>query len=102
MKTIAIIGSGVVGETLSAGFLKHGYKVVRGSRDPAKLAEWKSKAGPNASTGTFAEAAKQGDLAVLCVKGGGAEEAVKLCAGGLDGKAVLDTTNPIGGAPVKG
>ena len=102
MKTIAVIGSGAVGEALSAGFLQHGYAVVRGSRDPRKLAGWKAKAGPNASTGTFAEAARQGDLIVLAVKGAGAEEAVTLCSGGLDGKAVLDTTNPIGGPPVKG
>jgi hypothetical protein len=59
MKTIGILGSGIVGETLANGFLKLGHAVVRGSRDPSKLAEWKAKGGEKASTGTFAEAARK-------------------------------------------
>jgi predicted dinucleotide-binding enzyme len=62
---------------------------VRGSRDPSKLADWAKKAGANASGATFAEAARKGDLAVLAVKGGGAEEVVGLCGDGLSGKTVL-------------
>ena len=34
---VGIIGSGVVGQTLAAGFLKHGHQVEIGTRDPAKL-----------------------------------------------------------------
>jgi 8-hydroxy-5-deazaflavin:NADPH oxidoreductase len=99
MKTIAVIGSGAVGEALSAGLLEHGYAVVRGSRQPSKLEDWKKGAGANASAGTFAEAARQGELVVLAVKGTGAEEAVSLCGEGLSGKTVLDTTNPISEEP---
>jgi len=73
-KKIAVLGSGVVGQTLADGFLKHGYDVIRGSREPSKLASWKSGAGAKASVGTFGEAAKQGDIVVLAVKGGAAEE----------------------------
>src|SRR5579884_1150864 len=102
MKKVGVIGSGMVGETLADGFLKHGYEVMRASREPAKLADWKKKAGANATTGTFAEAAKFGDCVVLAVKGGAAEEAVALCGAGLAGKLVLDTTNPIGDAPPQG
>jgi len=99
MKKVAVIGSGVVGQVLADGFLKHGYAVVRASREPAKLADWKQGAGPNASTANLAEAAKAADLVVLAVKGAGAEEAVAACGAGLDGKTVLDTTNPIGSKP---
>lgn len=42
MKKVAVLGTGVVGDTLSNGFLQHGYEVVRGSRDPAKLEEWRA------------------------------------------------------------
>ena len=45
MKKIGVIGSGSVGETLADGFLRHGYEVMRGSRDVAKLADWKKKSG---------------------------------------------------------
>ena len=98
-KQVGILGSGVVGQTLGDGFLRHGYRVMRGSRDPAKLAEWQRGAGAKAATGTFAETAAFGDLVVLAVKGTAALEAVRLCGTGLDGKVVLDVTNPIADAP---
>jgi predicted dinucleotide-binding enzyme len=98
MKTIAVLGSGNVGETLANGFLKHGHEVMRGSRDPAKLAAWKGAAGPKARAGTFAEAARFGEIAVLAVKGTAALSAVALTEGALEGKVVLDATNPIADA----
>jgi predicted dinucleotide-binding enzyme len=33
MKKVAVIGTGVVGQVLSDGFPKHGYEVIRASRD---------------------------------------------------------------------
>jgi predicted dinucleotide-binding enzyme len=100
MKTIGVLGSGAVGQALADGFLKHGYRVMRASREPAKLAGWLSTAGSRASTGTFAEAARFGEMVVLAVKGTAAVEAVRLCgAGTLSGKTVIDTTNPIADAP---
>jgi predicted dinucleotide-binding enzyme len=104
MKKIAVLGSGAVGDTLSGGFLKHGYEVMRGSREPTKLAAWKSKAGGKASTGTFAEAARFGQTIVLAVKGTAALAVLDLCgADALAGKTVIDTTNPIAEKPpVKG
>ena len=39
-KQIGVLGSGVVAQTLAAGFLKHGYAVKLGSRDTGKLADW--------------------------------------------------------------
>ncbi len=99
MTKIAVLGSGIVGETLADGFLKLGHEVMRGTREVAKLSSWKDRAGKNASAGSFADAARFGDVAVLAVKGSGAESAVTLCEGGLVGKTVLDTTNPIAAAP---
>jgi 8-hydroxy-5-deazaflavin:NADPH oxidoreductase len=94
---VAVLGSGQVGNFLSNGFLKHGYEVMRGSRDPKKLEEWKGKAGsPKASTGTFADAAKFGDIIVLCVKGAVAAEVLEsVGADNIADKVILDTTNPI-------
>lgn len=100
MKKIGVIGSGDVGEALANGFLTHGYDVMRASRDPGKLAEWKTKAGGKAATGTLAEAAAFGELVTLAVKGAAAEEAVRLCGpDALAGKTVIDTTNPIAETP---
>jgi predicted dinucleotide-binding enzyme len=96
---IGVLGSGVVGQVLADGLLKHGHEVMRGSRDPAKLQAWCTGAGARAQVGTFAETAAFGSLAVLAVKGSAAEAAVDACGGGLAGKVVLDTTNPIAEAP---
>jgi hypothetical protein len=96
---IAVLGSGQVGQVLADGFLKHGHDVVRGTRAPAKLADWKSGAGDRASVATFGDAAKEAELVILAVKGTAAEELVASIAGELAGKTVLDTTNPIADAP---
>jgi 8-hydroxy-5-deazaflavin:NADPH oxidoreductase len=97
---IGVIGSGIVGQTLAGGFLKHGFETMIGSRDAGKLAAWKSQAGPLASLGSVAEAARFGDIVVLAVKGSAAESAVALAGtDALAGKTVIDTTNPIAEAP---
>jgi predicted dinucleotide-binding enzyme len=96
---IGIIGSGVVGQTLAAGFLKHGHEVEIGTRDPAKLKDWSAKH-PGIKVKTFAEAAAFGDVVVLAVSGQVALEAVKLVGPkALSGKTVIDACNPIGGGP---
>ena len=91
---IGVIGSGAVGKTLAAGFTKHGYDVMMGSREASKLADWKGK------KGSFAETAAFADAIVFAVKGASAETAAALCGdGNLRGKTVIDTTNPIAEAP---
>ncbi len=104
MAKIAVLGSGEVGKVLANGLLKHGHEVMRGSREPGKLAEWKAGAGEKAHTGTFAEAAAWGDSVLLAVKGGAAASAVELAGvANLAGKTVMDATNPIAdAAPVNG
>ncbi len=97
-KKVSVLGSGMVGKVLADGFLKHGYEVMRGSRDAAKLADWKAGAGDRAQVGTFAEAAAFAPLLVLAVKGNAAESALSL-SGDLSGKTIIDATNPIEDAP---
>jgi predicted dinucleotide-binding enzyme len=103
MSKIGIVGSGVVGETLANGFLQHGDEVMRGSREPAKLAAWVRQAGQGARAGTFAEAAAFGEIVVLAVKGSAAAAALELCGErSLAGKVVIDATNPISEEPPVG
>ena len=103
MRKVAVLGSGVVGKVLADGFLKCGYQVMRGTRLPSKLDGWRAAAGPDASVGTFEEAARFGDLVVLAVKGSAAETVVRACSGALNGKPVVDASNPIAdAAPVNG
>jgi predicted dinucleotide-binding enzyme len=96
MTKIAILGSGPVGESLAKGFLAHGHAVMRASREPEKLAAWKTSASGDAQIGTSADAAKWGEVIVLCVKGSAAEATLEQAGiANLAGKLVIDTTNPI-------
>jgi NADPH-dependent F420 reductase len=95
---VGILGTGDVGKMLATGFTKLGYSVMIGSRDPTqqKVKDIVSKLGKGASAGTFAQAAKFGDIAVFTVSWTGAENAAKLIdAKNLAGKIVIDTTNPL-------
>jgi 8-hydroxy-5-deazaflavin:NADPH oxidoreductase len=96
---VGILGSGDVAKTLGGGFLKHGHSVMIGTRDPAKLAPW-GRENPSAQIGGFGAAAAFGELVVLAVKGSASLEALR--AGGkaaLQGKTVIDATNPIADDP---
>jgi predicted dinucleotide-binding enzyme len=100
MKKVAVLGSGQVGEALANGFLKHGFQAMRASRTPNKLETWKSNAKSGALIGTPAEAAAWGEVIVLAVKGAFAEAALDEAGlENLEGKLVIDTTNPIGDEP---
>jgi predicted dinucleotide-binding enzyme len=100
---VGVIGSGDVAKVLAAGLLKHGHQVMLGTRSASKLADW-AKQNPKGSVGSFADAAKFGELVVLAVKGTVAGEALRAAgAGNLAGKTVMDATNPIADAqPVNG
>src|SRR3989338_9481819 len=97
---IGILGSGVVGQTLARGFVKHGYEVMTGTRDVNKLKEWKTRVGNKVSVGDFKETAKFGEIIVLAVKGTVAKEVLQMVGiGNLDGKTIIDATNPIADVP---
>jgi 8-hydroxy-5-deazaflavin:NADPH oxidoreductase len=96
---VGIIGSGEVAQALGTGFIKHGYRVMLGTRTPAKLADWMT-GNPGAQVGDFANTAKFGQLLVLAVKGTVVAEALRAVgADTLAGKTVIDATNPIAEAP---
>lgn len=100
---VGIIGSGDVAKALGKGFLKHGHDVMMGTRTTSKLSDW-AKENPKAHTGTFADAAKFGEVVVLAVKGTVAAEALRIAnPANLKGKVVIDAANPIADeAPTNG
>jgi predicted dinucleotide-binding enzyme len=95
---IGVLGTGIVGQVLGAGFASHGHQVMMGSRDPKqdKVQAWVQSTGAAASAGTFAEAAAFGEVAVLATSWEGAESALALAGPEqLAGKVVIDATNPL-------
>ena len=98
---VGILGSGIVGRVLGAGFLKYGDSVMVGTRHPdkAEVRQW-LRENPGGSAGTFEQAAQYGGLIVLATLGRAAEEAIALAGpANFAGKTVMDTTNPIADTP---
>lgn len=98
---IGIIGSGIVGRVLAAGFLKEGDDVMLGTRNISKedIVKWKSE-NKNGVLGSFQETAQFGEIIVLAVSGLVAEDAITLAGKEhLSSKIIIDATNPIAAVP---
>lgn len=98
MKKIGILGTGMVGQTIGKKLISLGYEVMMGSRTPdnEKAGTWVLAMGKNAHQGTFADAAKFGEIIFLCTKGEATLEILKLA--GIQqfiGKTVIDISNPL-------
>jgi len=97
---IAVLGSGTVGQVLAEGLAEAGHAVVIASRSGDRLAEFTARTG--IAERTFADAAGWGEVVIFAVQGGAAVSVATGVASALAGKVVIDTTNPIAGAPVGG
>jgi predicted dinucleotide-binding enzyme len=96
METVAVIGTGDMGDSLGPRFAELGYRVVYGSRNPEseKVKALVKKTGKNASATTQMEAAQQGDIVLMLVPWP-AMEIVAQNLGNLDGKIVVDVSMPL-------
>lgn len=95
---IGVFGTGMVGTTIGNKLVALGHEVKMGSRtaNNEKAAAWVGAAGDKASQGTFADAAAFGEIIFLCTQGGGTLDALKAAnAGDLDGKIIVDISNPL-------
>jgi predicted dinucleotide-binding enzyme len=91
---IGVIGAGRIGGGAARLLTRAGHEVMLSfSRDEDRLRAQAAEIG--ASTGTPAEAVAFGDVVVLSVPWPAVDEALAQ-AGPLDGKIVIDTTNPFG------
>ena len=93
-----VLGTGMVGKAIAGKLAAIGHEVRMGARkaDGPEAREWVAKAGPNASQGTFADAAAFGEIVFNCTKGSASVDALKSsAAGALDGKVIVDVANPL-------
>jgi len=95
---IGILGTGMVGEAIGSKFVQLGHQVKMGSRtaNNESAVKWVQAAGAKASQGTFSDAAAFGEMAFVCLKGAVFLDVAKtLSAGALDGKILVDVSNPL-------
>ena len=94
MSIISIIGSGGMAAAIGGRTAKAGYNVEVISRDPAKARALADKLAAGATTGTYG-AAPAGDIIILAVPYGSAAAVVTDFVAALDGKVIIDITNPV-------
>jgi len=94
---IGIIGTGNVGGTLGKALAAKGHRITYGVRRPdsPETQEAVRAAGSGSSAGLVREAAEFADVVVLATPWGDAtRQAIESC-GNLNGKIVIDCTNPV-------
>ncbi len=95
---IAVLGTGVVGNTIGSKLIRLNHKVMMGSRtaDNEKAKAWVELNGTNASQGTFNNAAEFADIIFLCTKGEVTLEVLKMIdVNAFKNKTVIDVSNPL-------
>jgi len=91
---LATIGAGQVGSTLGSLWVKAGYHVTFSARTLSEAQEIAQPLGPLASAATPAQAAASADIVLLAVPYRAIPQLGHDLATALNGKIVLDATNP--------
>jgi 8-hydroxy-5-deazaflavin:NADPH oxidoreductase len=92
----AIIGVGNIGKTVGEHLVAGGERVVLAARDPADAAGVADQLGELAGAASVADAIAQADVVVLAVWLDVIRELVPRYADALEGKVVVDPSNPVG------
>lgn len=106
---IAILGTGIVGQTFATRLTGLGHAVLLGTRDPAatlarntpgmmgnpSFSDWHQK-NFDVQVGTYAETAAFGAIVFNCTAGAGSLQALEMAgAENLNGKILIDLANPL-------
>ena len=95
-KTIAVIGSGIIGRTLATRWAEAGHAVTFGTRTPEDPDLLAFATGLGASVAGINRAIESSDVVLLAINGAAMEHAVAAMGSVLDGKIVIDAANNIG------
>lgn len=94
MTTVSIIGTGGMATSIASRIAKAGHTLELINRNPAKAQALADKLAAGAKTGAYG-AAPAGDIVILAVPYGGASAVAADFGDTLDGKIVIDITNPV-------
>jgi len=97
---IAVLGTGMVGQTIGTKLVELGHEVMMGSRDAdnANAVRWSKEQAnqQHALFGTFANAAAFGEIIFNCTLGSASLNALQQAGeGNMKGKILIDTSNPL-------
>jgi len=92
---IGIIGSGHIGGTIGALWVKSNHPVMFSSRHPDELKDMVAKLGSLAQAGTVEQAISFGDVLFIAVPYGAVPQIGKDYSAGIKGKVMLDACNAV-------
>lgn len=93
MPSICILGTGRMATTLAHCWLERGHDIILGSRDPEAARIRLGALAEQLAVRDFASAAQDAEVIVLAVPWEAASDVLVAC-GPLEGKVIIDTTNP--------
>lgn len=108
--TIAVFGTGIVGQVIASRLTGLGHSLVIGTRDISKtmartekdmygnppFSQWLEKNKRNIKLGTYAEAASSSEIIFNCTLGNGSVDALRMAGEeNLKGKIIVDISNPL-------
>ncbi|MGH2753960.1 MAG: NADPH-dependent F420 reductase [Actinomycetota bacterium] len=92
---VAIIGTGNVGSAIGQAVTAAGHDVIATASSPEKFEDFKKRVDGAETTSSNVDAVRGADAVVLAVPFGAVEEVVNEISGELEGKLVIDPTNPL-------
>ncbi len=95
---IAVLGTGMVGETIGSKLIEFGHSVFMGSRTTSneKAKAFEAKHNGRAKAGNFAEAAVFGEIIFNCTAGSGSINALEMAGErNIAAKIIVDIANPL-------
>jgi 8-hydroxy-5-deazaflavin:NADPH oxidoreductase len=95
-ETTAIVGVGNIGSAVARHLLSGGESVVVAARDESKAKALADELGPNAAAASVEDAIAGADAVVLALWLDDMREVISRQSRLLDGKVVIDPSNPIG------
>jgi NADPH-dependent F420 reductase len=93
---ITVIGTGRLGGALGTGWARAGHEVIFGARDPKApdAVELLSQTAGKASLASVMESVAMADVVSLAIPWGAVEDVLQAMAPALEGKILIDCTNP--------
>ncbi|MET9425459.1 NAD(P)-binding domain-containing protein [Streptomyces sp. NPDC006540] len=93
---IGVLGTGNMADALATHWVRAGHEVAVGGRDERGAQRLAARVGGGARHGSLRAAAGFGDLVLAALPYGAGEDVVRELRATLDGKVLLDCSNPVG------
>ncbi|MFF2777366.1 NADPH-dependent F420 reductase [Streptomyces sp. NPDC058052] len=93
---IGVLGTGGMADALATHWVRAGHHVTIGGRDTDKARGLARRLGSGAESGGLRAAAASGEVVLAALPFGAGEDVVRGVRAELEGKALLDCSNPVG------